>query len=71
MFGYVFLMPYHLISCCLLLKLIVICNPGFKVGGLSSLSYQKVMEIPPKKKIADCYYHAMVSPIYDEGYDKG
>ena len=64
-------MSYHLISCFLLLKLLVTCNQGVKVGGFSSLSHQKVKEIPPEKYIVDCCYQDMVSPMYDESYDEG
>ena len=64
-------MYYHLISCFILLKLPVKCNIGVKVGGFSSLSQQKVKEIPPKKNLLDCCYQDMVSPMYDDGYDEG
>ena len=64
-------MYYHLISCFILLKLPVTCNIGVKVGGFSSLSQQKVKEIPPKKNLVDCCLQDMISPICDESYDEG
>ena len=63
-------MSYHIRSCFILLKLLVTCNLGVKVSGLSSLSQQKLKEIPPKKTIVYCCYEDMVSPMYDESYDE-
>ena len=64
-------MSYYLISCFILLKLLVTCNLGVKVGGFSSLSQKKVNEVPTKKQLVYCCYQDMVSPMYDESYDEG
>ena len=71
MFGYGFWISYYLISCFVLFELLVTCNLGVKVGGLSSLSQQKVKDIPSKKKLVDCCYQDMVSPMCDYIYDEG
>ena len=71
MFGYGYLMYYHLRSCLLLLKLPVTCNLGVKVAVCSSFSQQKVKEIPPKNNLVYCCYQDMVSPMYDDSYDEG
>ena len=71
MFDYVLRMSYHLRLCFVLLKILVTCNLGVKVGGFSSLSQKIVKEIPPKKHLVYCCYQDMVSPMYEESYYEG